>query len=141
MLNILTFNIYHCLQAARHAGNPFFSLLRLENGMRMMSAAQKCLSQAAPANIPGNIGEALAIRMNKLSSISAEVRMIFNRSCMCILMYSSLQVTALIRSHSQEDDGYSEEGVDPVQLLEELTAAEGSIHAVAWDEVFTEEFD
>ena len=87
MLNILTFNIYHCLQAARHAGNPFFSLLRLENGMRMMSAAQKCLSQAAPANIPGNIGEALAIRMTKLSSISAEVGMIFNRSCVSILMY------------------------------------------------------
>ena len=80
MLNIQTFNIYHCLQAARQVGNPLFSLLRLENAMRMMSAAQKCLSQTAPANIPGNIREALAIRMSKLSSISAEVGMIFNRS-------------------------------------------------------------
>ena len=50
----------------------------------------------------------------------------------------SLQVENLIRSHhGDNDDGFSEEGVSALSLLEELTR--NNTDSLAWDGVFTDE--
>ena len=48
------------------------------------------------------------------------------------------QVENLIRSHhGDSDDGFSEEGISALSLLEELTR--NSRDSLAWDGVFTDE--
>ena len=61
------------MQAARGVADPLFSLFRLENAIRCLSAADKCLQQVSPDNIPLVVADALKNRMRKLGSVAQEV--------------------------------------------------------------------
>ena len=53
--------------------DPLFSLFRLENSMRLISAATRCLKHIAPSGVPSTLSVALKSRTRLLSGISKEV--------------------------------------------------------------------
>ena len=118
--------------------DPLFSMFRIENAIRCLSAADKCLQQVSPDNIPLVVADALRNRMSKLGSIAQEVGSNLSLAITLIVIGFFLQVENLIRSHhGDSDDGFSEEGISALSLLEELTR--NSRDSLAWDGVFSEE--
>ena len=112
--------------------DPLFSMFRIENAIRCLSAADKCLQQVSPDNIP------IRNRMSKLGSIAQEVGSNLSLAITLIVIGFCFQVENLIRSHhGDSDDGFSEEGISALSLLEELTR--NSRDSLAWDGVFSEE--